>query len=144
MNSKMTHVQSSAVHVQIMRGEAQEARKTLLEVQLLLLSTVRNLLAIKELRETEFRIKREGRSKMQEVSRLIKDITSALPLLPAEEEKRGVRGFNLAEIQTKREQPKEELPQKPFKPLKPKIIRKDKKARLNDELEAIKRRLESL
>lgn len=125
----MAHVETRAVHIKVLNNEAVESKRILLEMQLLLLSTVRRIISIKEMREEEFKTKKEARLKMQDVSRAVREILSTLPLLEQADESKGIKGFDIS------------MPAAKKKPFKEKSSRK---ARLDEELEAIKRRLEKL
>lgn len=125
----MAHVETGAVHVKVLNNEAIESKRILLEMQLLLLNTIRHVISVKEMREEEFQTKREARLRMQDISRAVKEILSTLPLLEQADESKGIKGFDISMPQVR---------ERPFKE------KGSKKARLDEELEAIKRRLQSL
>ncbi|MFH1248865.1 MAG: hypothetical protein V1660_01830 [archaeon] len=152
----MAQVDKSSVHVQILNEEAVDSKKAALELQLLTLNSMRNLLTIKELRKLEFDAKRQARTKFQEISKLIKEIKELLPVLKDMDLVQGMEGYDLPEgkelqeMEEPQSEPKtEETQEKPsnkriVKEKKPPKIKKDKKTRLDEELQEIKSKLQSL
>lgn len=79
----MKDVETQSVHVQIIPSEAVDSKRNLLETELHLLNILKAMIAIKELRKTEFRLKTEARTKMRELARDIDKILATLPVSEA-------------------------------------------------------------
>lgn len=133
----MAKVEANAVHVKVMPDEALDSKRMLLEIQLNLLGAIRKIISYKELREEEFQAKKEARMKIQEVGRLVKDTLSILPLLEQAEESKGVKGYNISFEEAKKQVARKDETEKTK-------AKKDKKTKLDEELELIKQKLESL
>ncbi len=76
----MDLVEKKAVHVQIMPEEAVNSKKAMLEVQLNLLSILKNIISVKELRAQEIKAKTELRINIQEVLKNLKGILDVMPI----------------------------------------------------------------
>jgi hypothetical protein len=136
----MAKVESKAVHVQIRHDEAMDCKRMFLESQLHLVSAVKSLLSFRELRKEELDARKDARAIIQDISKRCGEISEMLPVLEEAEEQQGMKGFDLQPKQPRRHEIKQVKEKK--KIMKP--AKKDKKSRLNDELESIKSRLESM
>lgn len=125
----MPEVKEAAVHVEILPSEAIDSKRNILEMELHLLDVLRNLLSLKELIKFEIALKKETRTKMREMSHTIKQVLDILPVeevLPKKEEEEIRKAIEFG-----KEKEEEMLP-------------RGKRARLDAELQDIKRKLEKL
>ena len=116
--------ETKSVHVQIIEEDAIDYKKSLLEIQLCLLTIMEKALSIKEIREQDFLVKNDARKILREIDKEIKSFSGFVPqisILP--EEKPGV-SYKEKQIKTEH--------------------RESKKMKIKSELESIKRRLERL
>lgn len=123
----MKDIETQSVHVQITPSEALDSKKNFLEIELHLLNILKAMIAKKELRKDEFKLKTEARTKMRE---LTKEINKVLAILPVSEE---MAGKALGK-------------KKLFKiePLARETKAKRGKMKIDEELKEIKKQLEAL
>ena len=121
----MTKIETKSVHVMVMPEDAFSSKKTLLEIQLHLLSTLKHMLSYQDYKVEELRLKRESRAKMQDLVREIRNIIPMLPISQAISEMKEFK-LGLTEIKTIIEKPR------------------TKRDKIEAELDFIKRKLESL
>jgi hypothetical protein len=123
----MPKIKEAAVHVEILPNEVLESKRNILEIQLHLLNIIKALLSLKELIKTEVGFKKEIRNRMKEIGYMINQTLNILPLeeLLAKGEEREVKEAVKVE--------KEEA-----------ILPKGKRAKIDAELQEIKKKLRKL
>lgn len=121
----MKDVETQSVHIQITPSEAVDSKRNLLETELHLLNILRAMISIKELRNNEFRLKTEARTKMRELARDIDKVLANLPVSEALLKEGKKRLFEI-------------------KPLIKETKEKKEKIKIDYELREIRKQLEKL
>ncbi len=119
----MIEIEKKAVHVQIVPEEAVNSKKAMLEIQLNLLSILKNIISIRELRAQEIKAKTELRISIQEV---LKNLKGILDVMPIPEE------IKLGEVKVEARVGGE------------KVLKETKKLKIESELEELKRQIAML